>query len=399
MGLLDNLGLSGLGNSLSNFRTNIDDQTGGLLTRLGEPENQANLIAAASLLSGEGIPASFALRNQVRSNLLANQQLKNQREFIKKQFPNDPLAQAFPQLYAKQFLEKKFSTTAPKVDDFGLGNTAGERNTKILLRLGGKLKAGEELTEQEKILYSQAYETARKGRTFTETDAQGGTRTYQYGQLSLTGLPVPEGFTDERLVSESQKPLTEAQNKNAGFASRVIESEKTINNLEALDYQPEQDVSQFFNRGVFNPGLSPEAQSFAFASLNFVTAVLRRESGAAISKSEFEDAYRTYFPQFGDKPPVIQAKKNLRKVVLENLIADSGNAFKLRQPDFKVDELFVQPPQVEQQPSNNYQTMGAAQFLEIYKQAEAEKNKPPAQRIYSEDEYKKIMKEFMRRTN
>jgi hypothetical protein len=43
--------------------------------------------------------------------------------------------------------------------------------------------------------------------------------------------------------------------------------------------------------------------------------------------------------------------------------------------------------------------MGAAQFLEIYKQAEAEKNKPPAQRIYSEDEYKKIMKEFMRRTN
>jgi hypothetical protein len=114
MGLLDNLGLSGLGNSLSNFRTNIDDQTGGLLTRLGEPDNQANLIAAASLLSGEGIPASFALRNQVRSNLLANQQLKNQREFIKKQFPNDPLAQAFPQIYTQQFLEKKFSTTTPK---------------------------------------------------------------------------------------------------------------------------------------------------------------------------------------------------------------------------------------------------------------------------------------------
>ena len=82
MGLLDNLGLSGLGNSLSNFRTNIDDQTGGLLTRLGEPENQANLIAAASLLSGEGIPASFALRNQVRSNLLANQQQKDRKKAV-----------------------------------------------------------------------------------------------------------------------------------------------------------------------------------------------------------------------------------------------------------------------------------------------------------------------------
>ena len=93
MGLLDNLGLSGLGNSLSNFRTNIDDQTGGLLTRLGEPDNQANLIAAASLLSGQGIPASFALRNQVRSNLLANEQFKRQREGIealKKQYANNP---------------------------------------------------------------------------------------------------------------------------------------------------------------------------------------------------------------------------------------------------------------------------------------------------------------------
>ena len=369
------------------------------LSNLSLPGQLGLLSTGVSLLEGQPLGQAVKTGLGTFGGLQQIDQQQRQRQFLQEQFPNDPLAQAFPQLYAKQFLEKKFSTTAPKVDDFGLGNTAGERNTKILLRLGGKLKAGEELTEQEKILYSQAYETARKGRTFTETDAQGGTRTYQYGQLSLTGLPVPEGFTDERLVSESQKPLTEAQNKNAGFASRVIESEKTINNLEALDYQPEQDVSQFFNRGVFNPGLSPEAQSFAFASLNFVTAVLRRESGAAISKSEFEDAYRTYFPQFGDKPPVIQAKKNLRKVVLENLIADSGNAFKLRQPDFKVDELFVQPPQVEEQPTNNYQTMGAAQFLEIYKQAESEKNKPLAQRIYSEDEYKKIMKEFMRRTN
>tara|TARA_R100000654_G_scaffold73083_1_gene105508 strand:+ start:606 stop:1916 length:1311 start_codon:yes stop_codon:yes gene_type:complete len=100
MSILENLGLSGLGNSLSGlgntistFRENVDDRTGGLLTRLGEPENQANLIAAASLLSGEGIPASFALRNQVRSNLLANQQRRRQREGIealKKRFANNP---------------------------------------------------------------------------------------------------------------------------------------------------------------------------------------------------------------------------------------------------------------------------------------------------------------------
>tara|TARA_R100000664_G_C2732599_1_gene122817 strand:- start:6 stop:1121 length:1116 start_codon:yes stop_codon:yes gene_type:complete len=114
MSILQNLGLSGLGNSLSNFRTNIDDQTGGLLTRLGQPDNQANLIAAASLLSGEGIPRSFALRNQVRQNLLANQQLKRQRDFIKDNFPNDPLAQAFPEQFAKASLANRFAKTTPK---------------------------------------------------------------------------------------------------------------------------------------------------------------------------------------------------------------------------------------------------------------------------------------------
>ena len=127
MGLLDNLGLSGLGNSLSSFGknlsnlgTNIDDQTGGLLTRLGEPDNQANLIAAASLLSGEGIPASFALRNQVRSNLLANQQFKRQREGIealKKRYANNPkllsLIDANPTAALNAITAQAF---APKVD-------------------------------------------------------------------------------------------------------------------------------------------------------------------------------------------------------------------------------------------------------------------------------------------
>lgn len=91
MGILDSL--KGMNTSIGNFRDTIDDKTGGLLTHFGQPENQANLIAAASLLSGEGIPNSFVLRNQVRQSLLANQQLKKQREGIealKKQYANNP---------------------------------------------------------------------------------------------------------------------------------------------------------------------------------------------------------------------------------------------------------------------------------------------------------------------
>tara|TARA_R100001480_G_scaffold88325_1_gene95474 strand:+ start:944 stop:2002 length:1059 start_codon:yes stop_codon:yes gene_type:complete len=151
MGLLDNLGLSGLGNSLSTFGknlsnlgTNIDDQTGGLLTRLGQPDNQANLIAAASLLSGEGIPASFALRNQVRSNLLANQQFKRQREAIgllEQQFANNPrmlgLLQANPTgfiraMTAKELMPKDSFELVPQDDlpESLKGKGVFQRNTR-----------------------------------------------------------------------------------------------------------------------------------------------------------------------------------------------------------------------------------------------------------------------------
>ena len=112
MGLLDSL--QGMGTSFSNYMGNLDDQTGGLLTRLGTPQAQGNLIGAASLLGGEGMAKSFELRNKVMQNALVNQQYKKQRQFIKEKFPNDPLAQAFPQIFAKEYLEKQFSTTTPK---------------------------------------------------------------------------------------------------------------------------------------------------------------------------------------------------------------------------------------------------------------------------------------------
>jgi len=412
MGILENLGLSGLsntlsglGNTISNFGDNIDNRTGGLLTRLGQPDNQANLITAASLLSGEGIPASFALRNQVRSNLLANQQLKNQREFIKKQFPNDPLAQAFPQIYAKQFLEKKFSTTAPKVDDLNLGNTQSERQMGNLIRLSNKIKSNT-ATSDEVTLYGMLYENAKKGQTFQQTDPTTGvTTTFQSGKMNLAGLPVPEGYDDKEVLTTSAK-YTDSQRTASGFANRMIVAETDLSELEGLGYNPAEDIIRAYaGDGTFTRGaLSDEAQRYATNALAFINAVLRKESGAAIGQEEFRTNYNLYFAQLGDSAESLALKKKFRQTALQSMIDSTGGHFQSleRNKDFNVGNLYnPTPPQNNNVDGsgNNYQTMGAAQFLEIYKQAEAEKNKPPAQRIYSEDEYKKIMKEFMRRTN
>ncbi|HYE22719.1 MAG TPA: hypothetical protein VD998_03975, partial [Verrucomicrobiae bacterium] len=70
-----------------------------------------------------------------------------------------------------------------------------------------------------------------------------------------------------------------------------------------------------------------DMQSYQQAQRNFLNAVLRRESGAVISPSEFAEGRKQYFPQPGDKPAVIAQKKANRDLVMKNFIKSSGNAY------------------------------------------------------------------------
>lgn len=69
---------------------------------------------------------------------------------------------------------------------------------------------------------------------------------------------------------------------------------------------------------------SKEIQMYEQSKRNFVNAVLRRESGAVISPSEFENADKQYFPQFGDSPEVIEQKKQNRETAIEGLKNAAG---------------------------------------------------------------------------
>tara|TARA_R100001463_G_scaffold96459_1_gene150966 strand:+ start:1214 stop:2653 length:1440 start_codon:yes stop_codon:yes gene_type:complete len=117
MGLLDSL--QGMGTSFSNYMNNLDDQTGGLLTRLSKPQAQGNLIGAASLLGGEGMAKSFELRNKVMQNALVNQQYKKQKEGIaqlEKQFANNPKMLALLRSNPQGFMSSYTSSLlTPKV--------------------------------------------------------------------------------------------------------------------------------------------------------------------------------------------------------------------------------------------------------------------------------------------
>jgi hypothetical protein len=74
---------------------------------------------------------------------------------------------------------------------------------------------------------------------------------------------------------------------------------------------------------------SSELKQQRQAERNFVNAVLRRESGAAISKSEFDSAEMQYFPRAGDTPEVLAIKEQNRLQALAGMQGAAGNAWDL----------------------------------------------------------------------
>lgn len=124
------------------------------------------------------------------------------------------------------------------------------------------------------------------------------------------------------------KPLTEFQGKAALFGSRAAAASDLIDKVgpaeagSAKTLQYWQDIP-LAGRAA-NVMASPQAQSLAQAQRDFVNAVMRLESGATISPSEFANASQQYFPQPGDSPQVIAQKKNNREMAIEGLSKLAG---------------------------------------------------------------------------
>ena len=114
------------------------------------------------------------------------------------------------------------------------------------------------------------------------------------------------------------KPLTESQVNNQIYGSRMQESEGVLGAQTAPDIE-QQGLSKIPLFG--NTLVSPETQVFKQAENNFINALLRRESGAAIASSEYDNARRQYIPLIGDSPEVLKTKQNNRNMVSARLMA------------------------------------------------------------------------------
>jgi hypothetical protein len=74
----------------------------------------------------------------------------------------------------------------------------------------------------------------------------------------------------------------------------------------------------------FLGGPSAQQQQVDQARRNFITAVLRKESGAAIGASEFANEEKKYFPQTGDTDAVIKQKQDARELAIKAMGIQAG---------------------------------------------------------------------------
>lgn len=118
------------------------------------------------------------------------------------------------------------------------------------------------------------------------------------------------------------------QGRSAAYADRMAAADAVLSDpkLEAA----QTDLVQSGLSGVPVAGnfLTNEDKKLADqAQRDFINAVLRRESGAVISPSEFENAKQQYFPQPGDTPAVIEQKRKNRKLATAGVMREAGPAY------------------------------------------------------------------------
>jgi hypothetical protein len=157
-----------------------------------------------------------------------------------------------------------------------------------------------------------------------------------------SGVDLPEGympqFNDQgQLIGAAPIPgilstgavgggkLTDGQANAATFAERMAAAEQRVQPFEGVLTSASQNVRA--NIPLLGNFLaSPEYQVARQAQEDWVTANLRKESGAVIGDGEMDREIKKYFPQPGDSKEVISSKLESRGIAAQGMRRAAGPA-------------------------------------------------------------------------
>jgi hypothetical protein len=125
--------------------------------------------------------------------------------------------------------------------------------------------------------------------------------------------------------------LNEGQSKALLFGTRMQEADRILNELSAAGVDRPSMAKQVADSvplvggalgSIANSAQSPNQQRVEQAQRDFVNAVLRKESGASISPTEFDSARKQYFPAIGDSDEVKAQKARNRATAIQGMLIE-----------------------------------------------------------------------------
>ena len=208
---------------------------------------------------------------------------------------------------------------ASAVNTTQMTTTPGEDLTDTRAREEGAANRGVQIRGQN-MTDARARETleATRSKPFEVTGADGNPVLVQQDK---TGNITPvSGYSPKG----GDKSLNDSQSKAALFGSRMKNADDIL--------------AQLADSGVTtsNPGANAgwgvgsvvgamqggKQQQLDQAKRDFVNAVLRRESGASISPTEFDSAEKQYFPSIGDSKETVAQKANARAIAIRGMLEE-----------------------------------------------------------------------------
>lgn len=145
-----------------------------------------------------------------------------------------------------------------------------------------------------------------------------------------TGRAQPAVGPDGKPLMGKGGTLNGEQANALAFATRMQASGRILDDLAASGVALPSQLRRAAEAVPFVGGVagaaanfaaSPQQQQVEQAQRDFINAVLRRESGAAISMGEFSNAAQQYFPQPGDSAAVKEQKRAARERAVQTMMA------------------------------------------------------------------------------
>lgn len=151
-----------------------------------------------------------------------------------------------------------------------------------------------------------------------------------------------------KAAGENNAPdIKEYQAKAADFGSRMLRAEKVLDEIMGFDpktqtfkgYNPANNYSfspdepSWSNLYTANLVNSDEWKRYYATAKDTLAAILRKDTGAAVTPDEFNQYARIYLPMPGDDDKTILDKKRRREEVARGMVLGSGPAFQAMFPD------------------------------------------------------------------